>query len=249
MRAHRAHDYQFLVARWRAVSLAAKVPLKILARADGFDLFHLTSPRLTASGGLYLSAGIHGDEPGATEGLIAWAEKNVQRLAELPVLIVPCLNPWGLVRNMRTSANGEDLNRLFHHDTHPVIAALKRVVRPFHFAAALHLHEDYDAQGLYLYEVERSESSWGEALLARGARAIPADPRVRIDGRKAHAGLIRRRYERRRFAKIGHPEAIWMHLSHADRTFTVETPSEFALERRVRAHAEIVGECVRRLQA
>ena len=51
----------------------------------------------------------------------------------------------------------------------------------------------------------------------------------------------------KRFARIGHPEALWLHLKHSNRTFTVETPSEFALERRVAAHIAVIEEMVRRV--
>ena len=59
-------------------------------------------------------------------------------------------------------------------------------------------------------------------------------------------GIHRRRLDKKRFARIGFPEAIWLHLEHSERTFTVETPSEFALERRVAAHIAVIEEVVRR---
>ena len=76
---------------------------------------------------------------------------------------------------------------------------------------------------------------------------LPTDPREWIDGRKATNGIHRRRVDKRRFARIGHPEAIWLHLEHSARTFTVETPSEFALEQRVAAHVAVIEEVVRRV--
>jgi hypothetical protein len=55
---------------------------------------------------------------------------------------------------------------------------------------------------------------------------------------------MRRRVERRRFARMGYPEAIWLHLEHSERTFTLETPSEFAIEDRVRAHVAAIEAAV-----
>jgi hypothetical protein len=109
------------------------------------------------------------------------------------------------------------------------------------------LHEDYDGQGFYLYEIMRARPFWGESLLAAAARHITIDPRKKIDGHKAEGGLIRRRFDRTRFDQIGYPEAIWLHEFHARRALTVESPSEFALDRRVRAHVAVLEECVRRL--
>ncbi len=243
------HDYRRLVQRWREVARNAGLTLRRLVKAGSVTLHYLKSPALTETGGIYLSASIHGDEPASSEALVCWAEKNVRHLAKLPVLIFPALNPWGLVNNTRADAEGIDLNRLFHRDEHPVIAAIKRVVAQRQFELALMLHEDYDAEGYYIYEVKRDAPFWGEQLLKTAARILPIDQRLKIDGRAAAAGLIRRKYQRSLFERIGYPEAIWLHEFHARRALTVESPSEYALKERVRAHVAVIEECVRMLRA
>jgi hypothetical protein len=240
----RPHDYRHLTARWRALARRAGLRMQRIAADGGFDVFALRSPALTMEDGLYLSAGIHGDEPAATEALITWAEANATRLRRLPLILFPCLNPWGLVNNSRYDQHGRDLNRLFHTEDVLVITAVRRLVRGHRFSLALLLHEDYDGQGFYLYEVQRARPYWGEALLAAAARHIPIEPRARVDGRTFRHGLMRRRVERRRFAQMGYPEAIWLHLEHSARTFTLETPSEFALEQRVRALVVVIDAAV-----
>ena len=242
---HRAHDYVQLADRWRRVAKRAGLKLRPLAKADGFELFHLATPTLGTSPGLYVSAGIHGDEPAAPEALLRWAEKNASHLAAWPLLVFPCLNPWGLRNNVRTDAKGRDLNRLFHSDSHPVVAAVRRITNGHPFAISLTMHEDYDAQGVYLYEVQRGNARLGEELLDAARRFLATDPRSRIDGRKADAGLIRRRISARRFKKIGYPEAIWLHLQHSHFTFTFETPSEADLELRIRAQMMVLEKCLR----
>jgi protein MpaA len=101
MNNHRAHDYRFLIRRWRAVARKAGLSLRPLAQAGDYPLYFLRSKALQTSGGLYISAGIHGDEPAGTEALISWAEENAGRLNTLPLLLLPCLNPWGLINNRR----------------------------------------------------------------------------------------------------------------------------------------------------
>lgn len=242
---HRAHDYRYLVERWRAVARKTGIPLRSLGRADGFEHFYMRTPALTESGGIYFSAGIHGDEPASTEALITWAEQKGRKLRNLPLFLLPCLNAWGLVQNIRMNLQGADLNRSFHRTDIPVLEAVKRVVAGHQFDAAVMLHEDYDGQGVYLYESQRLQPYWGEALLTTARSHLPTDPRPRIDGRKVTNGIHRRRIDEQRFAKIGYPEAIWLHLEHSARTFTVETPSEFALEHRVAAHIAVIEEVVR----
>ena len=242
---HRAHDYPHLIARWRAVAAESGLAMRKVARTGKADLFTLRSAALGPSGGIYMSAGIHGDEPGATEGLLAWAEKNARLLNRMPLLLAPCLNPWGLAHNVRLDQDGEDLNRLWHRDDHPVVGPMKRLVAGMHFALGLNLHEDYDGHGLDLYEVQRTQPYWGEALLAAAARHIAIEPRTRIDGRLARGGLVRRKVDRRRFTRMGYPEAIWLHLEHSERTFTIESPSEFALGQRVRAQVAVIDAAVK----
>ncbi len=239
------HDYLRLVARWRTVASKAGVPLRRLARADGHTLHYLRTPALADTGGIYMSAAIHGDEPAGSEALITWVEKNVRHLANLPLLLFPVLNPWGLINNMRANADGLDLNRLFHRDEQPVIHAIKRVIAQREFAVALMLHEDYDAEGCYIYEIKRDQPFWGEALLRKAGQFLPIDQRIKIDRRSAKAGLIRRRFQRAIFEKMGFPEAIWLHEFHARRALTFESPSEFALDQRVRAQLAVIEECVR----
>jgi len=242
----RAHDYKHLIARWRSIARESGLVMREFSKESGYPVFFLKSKTLQETGGLYFSAGIHGDEPGATEGLVGWAEKRVNQLNRLPLMLFPCLNPWGLVNNSRTDARGRDLNRVFQHDEACAIHTLKQIINPYYFNTATMLHEDYDGQGVYLYEIQRLEPYWGEALLNAARRFLPVEPRIRIDGRKAAGGLVRRKINAKRFQKIGYPEAIYLHLHHAHRTFTVETPSEFALDSRVRAQVAIIEECVKK---
>ena len=105
--------------RWRAVAAAADLRLKKYSEAGGCNLYCLASRRKKAGApSIYLSAGIHGDEAAATEGLVEWAQANTDVLRMLNALIFPCLNPWGLVNNSRRDPDGRDLNR-----TNPSVAA------------------------------------------------------------------------------------------------------------------------------
>jgi len=243
---HCAHHYGELIKRWRAIAGSMGTRLRRFATASGEPLYYLKTPALQPTGGIYVSAGIHGDEPAATEALITWAEIHRRKLPRLPIVFFPCLNPWGLRRNIRLDEAGLDLNRAFHLP-HPVIDGLKKVIGELQFELSVMLHEDYDAQGYYLYEIQRVTPYWGENLLAAAGRHIPIDPRRKIEGTNAASGLIRRRYNRKRFARIGFPEAIWLHEFHSRRTFTVEAPSEFGLDQRVRAHMAVLDECLRLL--
>jgi protein MpaA len=248
--AQRVHDYRHLIARWRAVARAAALKLTPFAQAGDYPVYCLNSSA-GVPGGLYLSAGIHGDEPAATEGLIDWAEKHLADLvrgkAPLPLLILPCLNPWGLANNHRCDAESRDLNRLFDRSDFAPVRELKSLLAGRRFDLSLCLHEDYDGRGIYLYEINPRAPDLGPALLRAAAAALPVDCRARIDGRPFQQGRALRRANLARFPL--HPEAIYLHLHHGEHTLTFETPSEFSLAKRVQAHVLLIEECIRRCQA
>ena len=249
LRTQRSHNYVNLISRWHAVARASRLPLRFLARAGIYKTFYLKTKSLGPAGGFYVSAGIHGDEPAGAEALVTWAEQNIETLSEFPCMILPCLNPWGLVNNRRMDQEGRDLNRLFHRNDVPVISAVKALIKPSRFDVSLMLHEDYDGQGIYLYETERAAPFWAESLIRIAQRIIPADRRARIDRRKCtKPGIVRRKVSMKVFLTIGFPEAIHLHIYHSKRTFTIETPSEFALDQRVAAHVAIIDECARRVR-
>jgi hypothetical protein len=124
-----------------------------------------------------------------------------------------------------------------------VIEAQKRLVRGRVFDAAVMLHEDFDAQGSYLYEIPGARPFWGEQLLASAASHVPREPRSRVEGRKCRRGLIRTRVTPETLPE--HPEAFFLRFGHTERSLTFETPSEFSLTARVRAHCAVLDEVLR----
>lgn len=234
---HRSHEVGHLLRRWRAV--ARKADLQVVSLTGGGDnpVLGLRNRRSVPGNGFYLSAGIHGDEPAAVQGLLQWAENNVQSLREHPVAIFPCLNPWGLRNNRREDAEGRDLNRSFDRPGIPVIGALLDFISRRDFAVAVSLHEDFDANGMYVYELARQGESLGEDLLERVEGVIPRH-QGEVEGRIPKNGVMRRT---RGLMKIvreigGMPESIHLFLNGAHTALTFETPSEYSLYRRVQCH-------------
>jgi predicted deacylase len=132
-----------VLRRWKKVAKSARLEMKTLGEEGGFPVVTLVNARAGAGEpGLYLSAGIHGDEPGAVAGLLEWAERQVAFLAVTPVVIAPCLNPWGLANNSRVDHAGRDLNRMFDNGGAGALRPLLRLLRGLTFKAAVSLHED-----------------------------------------------------------------------------------------------------------
>jgi protein MpaA len=233
---HQAHDAGALLRRWRTAARRAGWRGRTLGTANGRPILAFDSPAAAGTpGGLYISAGMHGDEPAPPWGLLDWFESHADRLTGRPVALVPCFNPHGFAANIRTDHHGEDLNRQFHRDDHPLVASWRAWLGTRPWALGICLHEDYDARGTYCYELTRRDGPrLAERLLTACESVLPREARSRIEGRRAARGLIRRATPPRDLP--GHPEAIALHLHHARHNLTFETPSEFCLHDRVRAH-------------
>ncbi|MBV8176823.1 MAG: DUF2817 domain-containing protein [Verrucomicrobia bacterium] len=237
------HEYIYLIKRW--ISLAREIGLEaqVYATAETFDLLCFRSPALKHKGGVYLSAGIHGDEAAATEGLYEWAELHAPMLSELPVMIFPCLNPWGLMSNRRVDSENRDLNRCYHLNELPRIRAHKDLMQGHFFRLAMCLHEDYDARGVYLYEACKRLPRFGGDLLAAAANHITIDKHRMLGARGFDVlWMIARRTNFANFWVL--TEGMYLALHHSERTITTETPSEYDLGQRIRAQVAMVQRAI-----
>lgn len=238
---HDAHNYGALMDRWRVVAEAAGWRATILAEHGGFPVVgYCSSGDWDDESGLYVSAGVHGDEPAPVWALLEWAEENVRMLAQRCVVVFPCFNPWGLTENRRSDHEGRDLNRLFERSSPPLFKAWRDFVGQRRFHLALNLHEDYDAQGIYVYELGKRGCDLGGPILEKCKAIIPIQGGAEIDGSRFEGGVLVRKQQ---FQNIvdkkleggGVPEAIYLRMHHAQFALTFETPSEFSLWDRVRA--------------
>jgi hypothetical protein len=243
---HRAHDFDALMSRWQAVAEAAGLEPEVLAQHGGYSVVGYRSTcEWDNTSGLYICAGVHGDEPAGVWGLLEWAEENVRMLGSVPVLVLPCFNPWGLVENRRSDHRGRDLNRLFDRSSPPLFKAWRKFVGTRKFRLALNLHEDYDAQGIYIYELGRRGVDFGPAILEKCEKIIPVQHGSEIDGSPFENGVLVRKQDfgnivDRKLEGGGLPEAIYLRMNHAQFALTFETPSEYSLWKRVRAQKKFL---------
>ncbi len=236
---HRAHDARHLIQRWRVLARKTGCKVRTLCEVEGMPVLAIESP--AAREGVpaaYLSSGVHGDEPGAAWGLLAWAEKHARELKSGAFLIAPCLNPVGLTLNTRVDHRGIDINRCFQDAEDVICGPWQRWITGRAMRFGLCLHEDYDAQGIYLYELNHARQTTGHSIIDRCSRLIAPDLRTKIDGQRAKNGVIRRRTLPTHLP--GMPEAIELHVRGCPVTLTFETPSEFDLEKRVRAQVRFI---------
>lgn len=194
------------------------------------------------AGSIYLSAGIHGDEPAGPLALLGLLQEN-RFPAEIGVVIFPLLNPEGFAVGSRTNRFGVDVNRDYRRlaaaETQRHLACLKRLGR---FEAAVCLHEDWEAGGFYLYEVlGPGLDSWAERIFAVTDPHVLRERSPSIDGHFAEGGRIAYAAEDvTREERPDWPEAFYLIARHTDRCYTLETPSSAALTARVKAQQAAV---------
>lgn len=237
---HRPHDYAALAEGWRELAGQHGWECRDFAGWDGYGLMTLVNGD---GGGIYLSAGIHGDEAAAPWGLLEWARQRGSRLQDRAFRIFPCLNPWGLDTNCRFDATGVDLNRAFHDGNHPLIGAWRSELGSQRFACAVCLHEDYDAAGMYLYELAPG-SRMGSELLRECEDLMNRQPDGQVEEFESENGVVKVPPNLEVVVEsLGEqlPEAIYLFLHHTDWSLTFETPSEMGWRERVKAHARFVA--------
>lgn len=183
---------------------------------------------------IYLSTGIHGDEPAGPLAVAQLVREN-RWPGDVELWLCPCLNPTGFPANRRENAAGLDLNRQYLHlqaaETRAHVNWLQQ--QPV-FDVAICLHEDWESHGFYLYELNPdNRPSHSAEIIRRVATVCPIDLSAEIEGRPAEGGVIRPSTDPR--TRPEWPEAFWL-LTHKTRhSYTLEAPSDFPLETRVNA--------------
>lgn len=183
---------------------------------------------------VYISAGIHGDEPAGPLAIRQLLQENLWP-TDMAFYICPCLNPSGFMHNRRENPDGVDLNRQYLDpqaaETLAHIAWLESVPN---FDLCLCLHEDWEAHGFYIYELNPdSVHSLAPEVVDRISRVCPIDPSELIEGRPAKDAVIRPDIDPR--TRPQWPESFYL-ITHKTRlSYTLEAPSDFALTLRVAA--------------
>jgi hypothetical protein len=238
-------DPPALAARFEAAGRTAGFRREVFGEAAGCPLFALTKRTPGPRPRIYLSAGIHGDEPAPPLALLALLEAGGFD-DRATWFLCPLLNPAGLARGLRENADGIDLNRDYQdRRTAEITAHYAWLRRQPNFDLTLCLHEDWEAKGFYLYELNPgARASLAYPIIAAVQPLCPIDPAAEIDGRPVAApGIIRPVSDP--LLRENWPEAIYLRAHHTTQSYTLETPSAFPLSQRIAAMRAAVETALR----
>jgi predicted deacylase len=232
-------DIRAVLREVKAVAQSHDWSYELFYKTGNLELFALHRPVLSTKNSqpstcLYISTGIHGDEPaGPLAALRLLQENNWPADAELWLL--PCLNPTGFILNSRENDGRKDLNRDYRNtESGEVAAHIAWLQRQPKFDLYLCLHEDWESHGFYLYEQNPDNKiSLAEKMIEAVKKVCPIDPSEIIEDRPAQNGIIRPNISPQE--RPLWPEALYL-ISHKARLgYTLEAPSDFPLPVRVDA--------------
>ena len=223
---------------------------EVFFQAQDLKLVALTrGPKPNAAGRtrrIYLSAGIHGDEPAGPLAALNLI-RNDQWPENVELWFCPCLNPLGFALNSRENSKGFDLNREYLKPTAEEITAhITWLERQPNFDLCLLLHEDWESHGFYLYEQNPdARVPLAEPMIEAVSKVCPVDPNELIEGRPAKNGIIRPNLDPR--TRPQWPEAFYLITHKTRQSYTLEAPSDYPLQTRVDGLTAAVNTAVKML--
>ena len=189
---------------------------------------------------VYLSAGIHGDEPAPPLALLELMKAGFFD-DRCVWFVCPLLNPTGFTRGVRENHAGIDLNRDYRNTVSTEVAGhISWLQRQPNFDLILCIHEDWESRGFYLYELNpENRPTLAPAMIAAAQAHFPIEPATLIDGRPVdEPGIIRPVGDP--LLRETWPEALYLRRHHGSLTYTTETPSALPLDQRVATHCAVL---------
>jgi murein peptide amidase A len=245
-RPHLPLDPMAFLPRFEAAARQAGFKIETYGEIHGYALCAATKRTPSPRPRIYLSAGIHGDEPAPPWTLLHLSEHGFFD-ERCTWFVCPLLHPTGFVSRTRENFTGVDLNRDYKSlQTVEVQAHVRWLRRQPNFDLAVCLHEDWEARGFYLYELTAStRPSLAQSMLDAVREHCPIENALTIDDRTVtEPGVIHPSGDP--LLRETWPEAVYLRNFHSQMVYTVETPSALPLEQRVATHAAAVTAAVQK---
>ena len=233
-------SYDPIVRRVEALTSRGRI-VETIGTIEDHPVFriHAGHPRRLR---VLITGGVHGDEPAGVEAVLRFLEQDIDPwLGQVEFTAVPCVNPVGYVRGTRENGDGADVNRSFESSDVPEAQLLKKALEDCRVDAFVDCHEDWEADGFYMYEGPRQGSAVGPAVIAAVEERASIDPDSGEDSEPVSRGVyvISPSWGRQGLAP-------YVLDGHASRACIFETPTKWPLEKRAAVHRVALDAALRR---
>jgi murein peptide amidase A len=202
---------------------------------------------------LLICAGIHGNEPAAVETALQFIEKlsaEDNPYSSMNIVILPLLNPWGWSRDIRFNREGLDLNRDFAAFASQEALLIEAYLNGKDYDLIIDSHEDPDASGFYLYQYgNQNQGNSRDVIESVRNFDFPIEQDVNMVILKTDDGLIDAPLWGLWYMKLTRQLSManFMRLYNSKYVYTVETPTDTPLEKRVEIQLHVLNELINTL--
>jgi hypothetical protein len=189
---------------------------------------------------ILISAAIHGNEPASAETaarLVEDLSKSPEKYKNVAIDIVPIVNPWGWVHDIRYNQAGIDINRDFATFNAREANIIKELLRDSSYDLMVDLHEDPSARGFYLYQYGLADKSGCEKIIAAiQDLGYPIEQDIRMVILKTENGIIDAPMWGLWYMRMTGQLSIanYYRLNNSRFVYTVETPTNLLWEDRLK---------------
>lgn len=181
-------DYQSFVDDLSAICGKKNLPLKTLGRVQDNDIYLVTvNPKGKPT--ICFIAGIHGNEEAGPLGLLNWLSQGPK--TDYRILVIPCANPHGFIRDVRRNSVRKDLNRRWC-DEEPQAEAeiLKKFFDREKISFLYSVHEDPLARKFYVYYSDKEGLPYCDKIVDMAKKYFDLNKSKRIRGAAAQNSAI-----------------------------------------------------------
>jgi murein peptide amidase A len=201
---------------------------------------------------VFISGGVHGDEPAGTFAALQFATTEAQKWHDkFRFTIIPCVNPGGFEACQRETLDGHDINR--HCVKEPLIAEtrlllgwLKEKAKPGRFAMTFDLHEMGPTPdkpempaGYMLWEIcDERRLRIGPEIIKAVGKIVPVCAWPKILGETSVGGVISypEGSTSAEYSAGTSFDTFMVSSGLTSQAFTLESPGAHALGLRIKAH-------------
>ena len=189
---------------------------------------------------VWINAAIHGNEPASAEFIAQFVEQLAQSphtYEQTAFDIIPIVNPWGWVHDIRFNKDGIDINRDFATFKSQEARSIKNILIGSSYHLMLDLHEDRSAKGFYLYQYGLSDQIVCRRIVATIRQmGYPIEQNVNMVILKTKDGIIDAPMLGLWYMRLTGQLSIanYYRLANSQAVFTVETPESLLWEDRLR---------------